>query len=94
MLINPPIRFTFPPTGQTNAWDNPPWVEAIEKAGRKTLNHCRSFGQRVHGVPALIIDARRPHYEEIIAGNYFKTKVLMNFMFFRFLNLNQYQTHN
>src|SRR4029077_4413927 len=24
-------------TGQINAWDNPAWVEAIEKTGRKTL---------------------------------------------------------
>ena len=24
-------------TGQVNAWDNPPWVAAIEKTGRKTL---------------------------------------------------------
>lgn len=24
-------------TGQINAWDNPPWVAAIEKTGRKTL---------------------------------------------------------
>ncbi len=24
-------------TGQVNAWDNPPWVEAIEKTKRKTL---------------------------------------------------------
>ncbi|MEX2316014.1 MAG: hydrolase [Pirellulales bacterium] len=24
-------------TGQINAWDNPKWVEAIEKTGRKTL---------------------------------------------------------
>jgi nicotinamidase-related amidase len=24
-------------TGQINAWDNPPWVQAIEKTGRKTL---------------------------------------------------------
>ncbi|WP_153556514.1 hydrolase [Roseimaritima sediminicola] len=26
-----------PRTGQINAWDNPPFVEAIEKTGRKTL---------------------------------------------------------
>lgn len=27
----------IPRTGQINAWDNPPFVEAIEKSGRKTL---------------------------------------------------------
>jgi nicotinamidase-related amidase len=27
----------IPRTGQVNAWDNPPFVEAIEKTGRKTL---------------------------------------------------------
>ena len=27
----------IPRTGQINAWDNPAWVEAIEKTGRKTL---------------------------------------------------------
>lgn len=27
----------IPRTGQVNAWDNPPFVEAIEKSGRKTL---------------------------------------------------------
>lgn len=27
----------IPRTGQVNAWDNPPFVEAIEKSGKKTL---------------------------------------------------------
>lgn len=27
----------IPRTGQINAWDNPAWVKAIEKTGRKTL---------------------------------------------------------
>lgn len=27
----------IPRTGQINAWDNPEWVKAIEKTGRKTL---------------------------------------------------------
>jgi nicotinamidase-related amidase len=27
----------IPRTGQINAWDNPAWVDAIEKTGRKTL---------------------------------------------------------
>jgi len=33
---NPDAVF-IPRTGQINAWDNPAWVEAIEKTGRKTL---------------------------------------------------------
>ena len=32
-----PEAVYIPRTGQVNAWDNPPWVEAIEKTGRKTL---------------------------------------------------------
>ena len=32
-----PDAVYIPRTGQINAWDNPPWVEAIEKTGRKTL---------------------------------------------------------
>lgn len=32
----PHARF-IPRTGQINAWDNPPFVEAIEKTGRKTM---------------------------------------------------------
>jgi hypothetical protein len=27
----------IPRTGQINAWDNPTWVEAIQKTGRRTL---------------------------------------------------------
>ncbi|HFK5529581.1 TPA: isochorismatase family protein [Elizabethkingia anophelis] len=34
--INPDAVY-IPRTGQINAWDNPEWVEAIEKTGRKTL---------------------------------------------------------
>ena len=34
--FNPDAVF-IPRTGQINAWDNPKWVEAIEKTGRKTL---------------------------------------------------------
>ena len=33
---NPDAAY-IPRTGQINAWDNPKWVEAIEKTGRKTL---------------------------------------------------------
>lgn len=32
-----PDAIYVPRTGQINAWDNPAWVEAIEKTGRKTL---------------------------------------------------------
>jgi nicotinamidase-related amidase len=32
-----PEAVYIPRTGQINAWDNPPWVEAIEKTKRKTL---------------------------------------------------------
>lgn len=32
-----PDAVYIPRTGQINAWDNPEWVKAIEKTGRKTL---------------------------------------------------------
>jgi nicotinamidase-related amidase len=32
-----PNAVYIPRTGQINAWDNPAWVDAIEKTGRKTL---------------------------------------------------------
>lgn len=32
-----PEAVYIPRTGQINAWDNPKWVEAIERTGRKTL---------------------------------------------------------
>jgi len=32
-----PDAVYIPRTGQINAWDNPKWVEAIQKTGRKTL---------------------------------------------------------
>ncbi|HET6573545.1 MAG TPA: isochorismatase family protein [Fimbriiglobus sp.] len=32
-----PEAVYIPRTGQINAWDNPKWVEAIEKTGRRTL---------------------------------------------------------
>lgn len=35
-LANPNAVY-IPRTGQINAWDNPAWVSAIEKTGRKTL---------------------------------------------------------
>jgi nicotinamidase-related amidase len=34
---NNPDAVYIPRTGQINAWDNPAWVEAIERTGRKTL---------------------------------------------------------
>jgi nicotinamidase-related amidase len=34
--VNPEAVY-IPRTGQINAWDNPKWVQAIEKTGRKTL---------------------------------------------------------
>lgn len=34
--VNPGAVY-IPRTGQINAWDNPAWVDAIEKTGRKTL---------------------------------------------------------
>jgi nicotinamidase-related amidase len=34
---NNPDAIYIPRTGQINAWDNPKWVEAIEKTGRRTL---------------------------------------------------------
>lgn len=34
--VNPDAVY-IPRTGQINAWDNPAWVKAIEKTGRKTL---------------------------------------------------------
>ena len=34
---NNPEAVYIPRTGQVNAWDNPAWVEAIERTGRKTL---------------------------------------------------------
>ena len=34
--VNPEAVY-IPRTGQINAWDNPKWVEAIEKTGRRTL---------------------------------------------------------
>lgn len=32
-----PDAVYIPRTGQVNAWDNPPWVSAIEETGRRTL---------------------------------------------------------
>jgi len=34
---NNPDAVYIPRTGQINAWDNPKWVEAIERTGRRTL---------------------------------------------------------
>ena len=36
-MRNNPAAIHIPRTGQINTWDNPKWVEAIQKTGRKTL---------------------------------------------------------
>src|SRR5436309_14952659 len=40
-------------TGQINAWDNPKWVEAIEKTGRKTLLMAGTLTSVCMAFPAL-----------------------------------------
>ena len=54
-----PEAVYIPRTGQINAWDNPAWVEAIEKTGRKTLliagtltSVCMAFPTSVRWSPA------------------------------------------
>ena len=43
----------IPRTGQVNAWDNPAWVEAIEKTGRKTLIIAGTLTSVCMSFPAL-----------------------------------------
>jgi len=43
----------MPRTGQINAWDNPAWVEAIEKTGRKTLIIAGTLTSVCMAFPAL-----------------------------------------
>ncbi len=50
--LNPDAVY-IPRTGQINAWDNPPWVEAIEKAGRKTLIIAGTLTSVCMAFPAL-----------------------------------------
>lgn len=48
-----PEAVYIPRTGQVNAWDNPPWVEAIEKTGRKTLLIAGTLTSVCMAFPAL-----------------------------------------
>jgi nicotinamidase-related amidase len=48
-----PDAVYIPRTGQINAWDNPAWVEAIEKTGRKTLLIAGTLTSVCMAFPAL-----------------------------------------
>lgn len=48
-----PEAVYIPRTGQINAWDNPAWVEAIEKTGRKTLLIAGTLTSVCMAFPAL-----------------------------------------
>lgn len=48
-----PYAVYIPRTGQINAWDNPPWVEAIEETGRKTLLIAGTLTSVCMAFPAL-----------------------------------------
>jgi len=48
-----PDAVYVPRTGQINAWDNPKWVEAIEKTGRKTLLIAGTLTSVCMAFPAL-----------------------------------------
>lgn len=48
-----PDAVYIPRTGQINAWDNPAWVEAIEKTGRKTLLMAGTLTSVCMAFPAL-----------------------------------------
>jgi nicotinamidase-related amidase len=48
-----PDAVYIPRTGQINAWDNPAWVEAIEKTGRKTLIIAGTLTSVCMSFPAL-----------------------------------------
>ncbi len=48
-----PDAVYIPRTGQINAWDNPPWVEAIRKTGRKTLIMAGTLTSVCMAFPAL-----------------------------------------
>lgn len=50
--VNPDAVF-IPRTGQINAWDNPPWVEAIKKTKRKTLLIAGTLTSVCMAFPAL-----------------------------------------
>jgi len=48
-----PDAIYIPRTGQINAWDNPAWVAAIEKTGRKTLLIAGTLTSVCMAFPAL-----------------------------------------
>ncbi len=48
-----PDAVYIPRTGQINAWDNRPWVEAIEETGRKTLLIAGTLTSVCMAFPAL-----------------------------------------
>src|SRR4028119_2534593 len=48
-----PEAVYIPRTGQINAWDNPAWVNAIEKTGRKTLLIAGTLTSTCMVLPAL-----------------------------------------
>lgn len=48
-----PEAVYIPRTGQVNAWDNPPWVKAIEMTGRKTLLIAGTLTSVCMAFPAL-----------------------------------------
>ncbi len=50
--VNPDAVY-IPRTGQINAWDNPAWVEAIEKTNRKTLIIAGTLTSVCMAFPAL-----------------------------------------
>lgn len=50
--VNPDATY-IPRTGQINAWDNPDWVAAVEKTGRKTLIMAGTLTSVCMAFPAL-----------------------------------------
>jgi nicotinamidase-related amidase len=48
-----PEAVYIPRTGQINAWDNPPWVKAIEETGRRTLLIAGTLTSVCMAFPAL-----------------------------------------
>lgn len=48
-----PDAVYIPRTGQINAWDNPPWVEAIQNTGRRTLLMAGTLTSVCMAFPAL-----------------------------------------
>lgn len=50
--VNPNAVY-IPRTGQINAWDNPEWVDAIKKTGRKTLIIAGTLTSVCMAFPAL-----------------------------------------